>query len=112
MNKNNIKLLDENDFFICNGASDSQMLKMKLDMQHVLIIRLQLMKQMLILNYMVCLLVCLTFKLLYISKCIYELGPLCSPHYLLFPNYKSISTKPVESVLSPSSLSQSDLLIT
>ena len=33
MNKNNIKLLDEDDFFISKGASESQMLKMKLDMQ-------------------------------------------------------------------------------
>ena len=33
MKKNNIKLLDEDDIFISTGASESQMLKMKLDMQ-------------------------------------------------------------------------------
>ena len=33
MNKNNVKLLDKHDFFISKVASESQMLKMKLDMQ-------------------------------------------------------------------------------
>ena len=33
MNKNNNKLLDEDDFVISKGASKSQMLKMKLEMQ-------------------------------------------------------------------------------
>ena len=33
MNKNNIKLLDEDDFFISKGASESQMFTMKLNMQ-------------------------------------------------------------------------------
>ena len=33
MKLNNIKLLDEDDIFIGKGASESHMLKMKLDMQ-------------------------------------------------------------------------------
>ena len=61
---------------------------------------------------MVCHLELLNCKLLYISKSINALGPICSPHSLLFPNTSSISTKKVESVLLSKSLSRSDSLIT
>ena len=62
MNKNDIKLLNEDDVFIDTKPAESQMLKMKLNLQ--LLLMIQSTKQILIFHYMVCLLVCLIFKLL------------------------------------------------
>ena len=69
-------------------------------------------RALLIIHHMVCHLELLNCKLLYIFNWIYALGPIYSPHSLLFPNTSSISTKKLESALMPDLLFRSDSLIT
>ena len=111
MKKNNVKLLDD-DFIIGQKASDSRMFKIKLDMQLFTVNSTTTFETNSDSILYGMLIILLTFTLLYISKYIYVLGPLCSPHSLLFPNFTSTSTKQLESVLPPPSLSRSDSLIT
>ena len=98
--------------FINTKASDSQMLKMKLDMQLFTDNSTTTPETNSDTILYGMLIILLPFTLLYIFQYIYVLGPLCLPHSLLFPNFTSTSSKQHESVLLPLSFSRSDSLIT
>ena len=92
MKQHNIKLLDEDELFIKTKASDSQMLKMKLDMQLFSDNSTAISETYSDSIIYGMLIILLTITLLYISQYIYVLGPLSSSHSLLFPNSTSTST--------------------